>query len=56
MKIATVAHDTAWKDIDKNFELSEGQVTSSPTASSHEVENIGSSEVQTIQVEMKERK
>lgn len=35
-------------------ELTEGQVTSSPTASSHEVENVGESEVQTIQVEMKQ--
>jgi len=33
--------------------LVEGQVTSSPIASSHEVENIGDTEVQTIQVEMK---
>lgn len=34
-------------------ELTEGQITSSPIASSHAVENIGDSEDQTIQVEMK---
>lgn len=33
--------------------LSEGQVTSS-NANSHEVENTGTSEVQTLQVEMKQ--
>lgn len=33
--------------------LSEGQVTSSP-AGSHAVENIGDSEVQTVQIELKE--
>lgn len=33
-------------------ELTEGQVTSSPE-SSHAVENIGDSEVQTVQVELK---
>lgn len=33
--------------------LTEGQVTSSPTESSHAVENIGDSIVETIQVELK---
>lgn len=35
-----------------DVELSEGQVTSSPE-SSHAVENIGDTEVQTVQVELK---
>jgi oxalate decarboxylase/phosphoglucose isomerase-like protein (cupin superfamily) len=35
-----------------DVELTEGQVTSSPE-SSHAVENIGDTEVQTLQVEMK---
>jgi oxalate decarboxylase/phosphoglucose isomerase-like protein (cupin superfamily) len=40
--------DSSTVDID----LTEGQVTSSPE-SSHAVENIGDSEVQTVQVELK---
>lgn len=35
-------------------ELDEGQVTASPAAGSHAVENTGDTEVQTIQVEMKQ--
>jgi len=38
-----------------DVELTEGQVTSSPE-SSHAVENIGNTDVQTIQVEMKAKK
>jgi mannose-6-phosphate isomerase-like protein (cupin superfamily) len=36
-----------------DVDLAEGQVTSSPTESSHAVENIGDSIVETIQVELK---
>ena len=37
-----------------DVELSDGQVTSSPTESSHAVENIGDTLVETIQVELKD--
>lgn len=36
-----------------DVDLSEGQVTSSPAESSHSVENIGDTLVETVQVELK---
>lgn len=37
-----------------DVDLTEGQVTSSPAESSHAVENIGGSLVETVQVELKD--